>query len=91
VALSTALRCAPWDAAYRWSASLIDWARRELGVELQVVKRSDDLTGFHVLPRWVVERTFGWLTHCRRLCRDYERLTAHAEDFIKLAMIRQAE
>jgi transposase len=35
-----------------------------------------------------VERTFGWLTRCRRLCRDYERTTAHAEDFIKIAMIR---
>jgi transposase len=54
-----------------------------------VVKRSDDVKGFHVLPRrWVVERTFGWLTRCRRLCRDYERRTAHAEDLIKMAMIR---
>jgi hypothetical protein len=30
----------------------------------------------------------GWLTRCRRLCRDYERTIAHAEDFIKIAMIR---
>jgi transposase len=36
----------------------------------------------------VVERTFGWLTRCRRLCRDYERSTVHAEDLIKIAMIR---
>jgi transposase len=70
-------------------ASLIDWAEHELGVRLEIVKRSDDVTGFHVLPRrWVVERTFGWLTRCRRLCRDYERTIAHAEDFIKIAMIR---
>lgn len=32
--------------------------------------------------------TFGWLTRCRRLCRDYEPSTAHAEDLIKIAMIR---
>lgn len=69
--------------------SLIGWADQTLGVRLQVVKRSDDIKGFTVLPRrWVVERTFGWLTRCRRLCRDYERLIAHAEDFIKIAMIR---
>jgi transposase len=70
-------------------ASLIDWAEHELGVRLEVVKRNDDVKGFQLLPRrWVVERTFGWLTRCRRLCRDYERTTAHAEDFIKIAMIR---
>jgi transposase len=69
--------------------SLIAWADHELGVRLQVVKRSDDVKGFQVLPRrWVVERSLGWLTHCRRLCRDYERTIAHAEDFIKVAMIR---
>lgn len=70
-------------------ASLVDWADHELGIRLEVVKRNDDLKGFHVLPRrWVVERTLGWLTRCRRLCRDYERTIAHAEDFVKLAMIR---
>jgi hypothetical protein len=37
--------------------SLIDWADRHPGVRLEVVKRNDDLTGFHVLPRqWVVEQ-----------------------------------
>ena len=70
-------------------ASLIGWCDRELGIQLEIVKRNDDTTGFHVLPRrWVVERTLGWLTHCRRLCRDYERTIAHAEDFIKVARIR---
>ena len=69
--------------------SLIDWAEHELGVRLEVVKRSDDVKGFQVLPRrWVVERSLGWLTRCRRLCRDFERTIAHAEDFIKIAMIR---
>ena len=30
--------------------------------ELEIVKRSDDVKGFKVLPhRWIVERTFGWL------------------------------
>ena len=38
-----------------------------------IVRRSDDHKGFEVLPRrWVVERTFGWMTRWRRLVRDYE-------------------
>jgi transposase len=70
-------------------ASLVGWCEQELGIRLEIVKRNDDVKGFHVLPRrWVVERTLGWLTHCRRLCRDYERTIAHSEDFIKIAMIR---
>jgi transposase len=33
--------------------------------------------GFHVLPRrWVVEQTFGWIDHNRRMSKDYERLCA---------------
>jgi transposase len=56
---------------------------------IEVVKRSDDAKGFVVLPRrWVVERTNGWITRCRRLVRHYEALVATAEAFSKLAMIR---
>ena len=58
-------------------------------LEVTVVKRSDDVSGFVVLPRrWVVERTFGWLMQQRRLVRDYERTEASAESWIHLAMIR---
>jgi transposase len=68
---------------------LIDYARDELGLQLEIVRRCDDVRGFQVLPRrWVVERTFGWLTRSRRLARDYERKTEHAEAMIKVAMIR---
>jgi putative transposase len=46
---------------------------RRIWVDLQPVLRSDDMKGFVVLPRrWVVERTFAWLTQCRRLSKDYE-------------------
>jgi putative transposase len=45
--------------------------------------------GFHVIPRrWVVERTFAWLTQSRRLSRDYERLCTTSEAWIYVAMIR---
>ena len=45
--------------------------------------------GFQVLPRrWVVERTFSWLSQNRRMSKDYERLCASAEAFIYAAMTR---
>jgi len=46
------------------------------GIALEVVKLSDAKRGFVLLPRrWVVERSFAWMARCRRLARDYERLS----------------
>ena len=60
---------------------------RESGLEVEVVKRSDEKKGFVVLPkRWIVERTFGWLNRERRLSKDYERKEESAEAFIYLGM-----
>lgn len=68
---------------------LVGWAAETENVEIVAVPRNADVKGFQVLPRrWVVERTFSWLGRCRRLARDYERKTAHAEAMIKVAMIR---
>ena len=36
--------------------------------------------------RWVVERTFAWLTDCRRLAKDYEVDADTSEALIYLAM-----
>lgn len=58
-------------------------------LQVQVVKRSDDVQGFKILPRrWVVERTFGWLMRHRRLVRDYEATPSSAEAWAYIAMIR---
>ena len=47
------------------------------------------MKGFVPLKRrWVVERTFAWLTHCRRLGMDYERLPKSSEAMIYIAMTR---
>jgi putative transposase len=55
---------------------------------LEIVKRSDDQKGFTVLPRrWVVERTFAWLSKYRRLSKDYEQKTESSETWIYVAMI----
>jgi putative transposase len=41
------------------------------------------------LPRrWVVERTFSWLSQNRRMSKDYERLPETGEAFIYVAMSR---
>jgi putative transposase len=45
--------------------------------------------GFEVVPRrWVVERSFAWLTRCRRLGRDVERLSETVESLIYACMTR---
>jgi len=67
-----------------------EWVRNlRSTLEVKVVKRSDDVRGFQVLPRrWVVERTFAWLMRHRRLVRDYETTETSAEAWAYIAMIR---
>jgi putative transposase len=75
------------DGTYR--GKLVEWVLEHCWFVLQPVLRSDDQKGFVVLPRrWVVERTFAWLTQCRRLSKDYEVLPASSEAMIYLAMTR---
>jgi transposase len=60
-------------------------------LKLEIVKRSDDVKGFVVLPRrWVVERTFSWLGRNRRLGKDYENLADTLAAVIALACIQLA-
>jgi transposase len=55
---------------------------------IEVVKRNE-LHRFVVLPkRWIVERTLAWISHYRRLAKDFERHARKAAAFIRLAMIR---
>src|SRR5215510_8591808 len=66
--------------------ALIVW--RTGAWRLQIVKRSD-AAGFEVLPkRWIVERTFAWISRNRRLARDFERYAITVAAFVRLAMIR---
>ena len=72
-----------------YAGQLIDWVLATTGWTLEIVKRSDDVKGFKVLPwRWVVERTLGWLGRYRRLSKDYEQLPATTEALVYLAMTR---
>jgi len=58
-------------------------------LDVEIVKRSDQVSGFLVLPkRWIVERTIAWLNRCRRLAKDWENLNRKALSFLRLASIR---
>ncbi len=76
------------DGGYR-GAETAAAVKRVGRMELEIVTRSDQATGFVVLPkRWIVERTFGWLGRCRRLSKDFENLSRIQLAFVQLAMIR---
>ncbi|MEO3476025.1 transposase, partial [Roseomonas sp. CAU 1739] len=53
------------------------------------IARRCDRHRFVVLPkRWIVERTIAWISHNRRLARDFERHCRIATAFVRTAMIR---
>ena len=71
-----------------YAGRLVTWAHTVLSLTVQIVKRTDDLAGFQVLPRrWVVERTYAWISKHRRCVRDYETLPEHHETMVHIAMI----
>ena len=77
------------DAAYQGPGFHNDLARVLPHLETEIVKRSDQVKGFAVLPkRWIVERTIAWLNRCRRLAKDWENLNRKALAFLRLASIR---
>ena len=85
------LRCIFVDGGY--AGALAAWVKELLprrGLRVEVVKRSDaDKHRFKILPkRWIVERTFGWLSKFRRLAKDYEFRTENSETMILIAATR---
>ena len=63
-----------------------EWAKVGMKVDWRALLPPE---GFLVLPRrWVVEWTFSWIDHNRRMSKDYERLWASGEAFVYAAMIR---
>ncbi len=69
-------------ALYEWVETNADW-------DLVIVRKPEGTGGWVRLPiRWTVERTFAWLTRCRRLSLDREKTVLSSEAFVKLAMIQ---
>jgi transposase len=77
------------DAAYR-GKELAQWCQQQgEGWELEVVEREPGTHGFRVQPRrWVVERSFAWLSQKRRLAKDYERTVQTSETLIEIVAVR---
>jgi putative transposase len=72
-----------------YAGKLVEWLHQWCGWVLEIVHKLEGQVGFQVLPRrWVVERTFAWLGHSRRLSKDYEELVENSEAMIQIAMIR---
>lgn len=72
-----------------YAGKLIAWLNQWCGWVLEIVKKVEGQVGFQLLPRrWVVERTFAWFAHSRRLSKDYEELVENSEAMIQIVMIR---
>jgi putative transposase len=72
-----------------YAGKLIEWLDHWCGWILEIVRKLGDHAGFQLLPkRWIVERTFAWLGHSRRLSKDYEELVENSEAMIQISMIR---
>jgi putative transposase len=73
------------DAGYR--GTTVSFVEQTWGLTLHSVTKLGE--GFTVLPkRWIVERIFAWLGGFRRLAKDFEILTATAENRIRIAMLK---
>jgi putative transposase len=91
------------EKTLRWSVELVERPRKPAPKEVLMAWAEQWLhegvvvdwemllppKGFVVLPRrWVVERSFAWICHNRRMSKDYERLCSTGEAFVYAAMTR---
>jgi len=76
-------KAAPEEVLMAWAR---EWAKEGVAVDWQKLLPAQ---GFVVLSRrWVVERTFSWISQNRRMSKDYERLASSSEAFIYIGMTR---
>ena len=70
------------DAGYR--KTMEEFVRNILKKTIEISERI--APGWAVFAkRWIVERTFAWLNHYRRLSKDYEIAVAAAENMVMIA------
>ena len=75
------------DSKYH-NFALDEWVAKNAWWDLTVIRRPAGAKGWMVLPiRWTVERTFAWLSQCRRLAKDHEKSVLSSETFVRLAMV----
>ena len=65
-----------------------EWFKEGGNMDLGKLPKRPAFT-FKKLPRrWVVKRIFAWISHNRRMFKDYERLCSAGEAFAYAAMTR---
>lgn len=88
-ALRKGLRRLWADGGYR--GTFVEWVNAHYKkIVVDITLRSDTQKDFEVIPfRWVVERSFAWLGHFRRLSKDVEASCLSSESMIYLASIHR--
>ena len=77
------------DGGYAGPKLEQELARHGLGPVLEIVQKPKETRGFTVhCRRWVVERTFAWMSRCRRLAKDHERSLESSAAWAQLAACR---
>ena len=74
------------DTVYKWPFNF--YSETTFNIPVEIIDRRKDPKLSNLKPkRWIVERTFAWFNHYRRLSRDYERKTINSESMIYISMI----
>jgi putative transposase len=70
-----------------YAGKLLAWAHANLKLTVEIVKRNAAHAFVVLRRRWVVERTFAWITRSRRTVRDYDWLPEHHAAMVYWSMI----
>ncbi|GAA2766471.1 IS5 family transposase [Streptomyces paradoxus] len=70
-----------------YTGSVVGWCRDKLALTLEIVKRTDDMAGFVVLPRRCGRAHVRVADELPPLARDYETLPATSEAMIRWSMV----
>lgn len=73
------------DAGYR--GTFVSDVKEELKLDVDISEKIKPHQWKKLPWRWVVERTLSWLTHSRRLSKDYEISVFSAESMVKISHI----
>lgn len=78
------------DKKYHNKALQLWMCQNQVPYQVEIAMKPDGEPGFKpVKIRWVVEQSHACLGRCRRLSKDYERLTSSSETWVQLSAIQR--